>query len=454
MNNSSILVVDDETDIRLLIKEILSEEGYRVHTAADAEAASVSYKSENPDLVLLDIWMPDTDGITLLKQWSREGDLACPVVIMSGHGTVETAVEATRLGAVDYIEKPLSLANLLRTVEKALTRKILPRAGRALLSEFSGPVGKSPTIQQAREEARQIASQLAPVIIVGESGSGRKEFAQYIHALSSRAVAPFVSIGGGSLANQVAAERLLGVNTADGFEPGLLEQASGGTLFINELTDMGPIAQKLLLGAVESGEIARPGSNQMIPIDARVIGSLQPGTYGKNSEEGVRTDLLAVLGVLQLRVPALREYREDIPQLLRQYAEALLDTQGLSYRKFSVAAQNRLRNYPWPGNMRELKNLVQRLLVAGGPEEIELAELESQLAATTLKDEPLVKQDLLAMPLREAREHFERAYLKQQLELCGGKVGQLAQRVGMERTHLYRKLRSLGIDSRRSVDQG
>ena len=454
MNNSSILVVDDETDIRLLIKEILSEEGYQVHTAADAESASVSYKSENPDLVLLDIWMPDTDGITLLKQWSREGDLACPVVIMSGHGTVETAVEATRLGAVDYIEKPLSLANLLRTVEKALTQKVIPRAGRALLSEFSGPIGKSATIQQAREEARQIASQLAPVIIVGESGSGRKEFAQYIHALSSRAAASFVSIGGGSLANQVAAERLLGVNTEDGFEPGLLEQASGGTLFINELTNMGPIAQKLLLGAVESGEIARPGSNQMIPIDARVIGSLQPGAHGKNSDGDVRTDLLAVLGVLQLRVPALREYREDIPQLLRQYAEALLDTQGLSYRRFSVAAQNRLRNYPWPGNMRELKNLVQRLLVAGGPEEIDLAELESQLAATTLKDEPLVKQDLLAMPLREAREHFERAYLKQQLELCGGKVGQLAQRVGMERTHLYRKLRSLGIDSRRSADQG
>jgi len=239
MNNSSILVVDDETDIRLLIQEILSEEGYQVHTAADAEAASVSYKSENPDLVLLDIWMPDTDGITLLKQWSREGELACPVVIMSGHGTVETAVEATRLGAVDYIEKPLSLANLLRTVEKALARKILPRAGRALLSEFSGPIGKSPIIQQAREQARQIASQLAPVIIVGESGSGRKEFAQYIHALSSRADASFVSIGGGSLADQVAAERLLGVNTADGFEPGLLEQAAGGTLFINELTDMG-----------------------------------------------------------------------------------------------------------------------------------------------------------------------------------------------------------------------
>ena len=454
MNNSSILVVDDETDIRLLIQEILSEEGYRVHTAADAKAASVSYEKENPDLVLLDIWMPDTDGISLLEQWAGEGDLTCPVVIMSGHGTVETAIEATRLGAVDYIEKPLSLANLLKTVKKALERKIVPRAGRALLSDFSGPIGRSPTIQQTREQARQIASQLASVIILGESGSGRKEFAHFIHSLSAHANAAFVSIGGGSLVDQVAAERLLGVNTADGFEPGLLEQAAGGTLFINELTDMGPIAQKLLLDAIGNGEIARPGSNRMIGVDARIIGSLRSGAHGKHGYGEFRTDLLAALGVLQLRVPALREYREDIPQLLRQYAEALLDTHGLGYRRFSVAAQNRLRNYPWPGNIRELKNLVHRLLVAGGPEEIELSELESQLAEITLRDEPLVKQDLLAMPLREAREHFERAYLKQQLELCGGKVGQLAKRVGMERTHLYRKLRSLRIGPPGSVNQG
>ena len=445
MNNSSILVVDDETDIRLLVEEILSEEGYRIHTAADAKAASVLYERENLDLVLLDIWMPETDGISLLRQWLSEGDLACPVVIMSGHGTVETAIEAIRLGAVDYIEKPLSLANLLKTVEKALERKIFTRAGQALLSKFSHPVGNSRTIQQTRELARQIASQTASVIILGESGSGRKEFAHFIHSLSAQADAPFVSISGGLLVDQVAAERLLGVNTADGFEPGLLEQAAGGTLFISEMTDVGSIAQKLLVSAVGSGEIARPGSN-------RIIGSLRSGTHANHSDGEFRTNLLAALGVLQLRVPALREYREDIPQLLRQYAEALLDTEDLNYRRFSVAAQNRLRNYPWPGNISELKNLVQRLLAAGGPEEISLAELESQLLSTALKNEPLVKQDLLAMPLREAREHFERAYLKQQLELCNGKVGQLAKRVGMERTHLYRKLRSLSINSWRSIN--
>ena len=190
MNNSSILVVDDETDIRLLVEEILSEEGYRIHTAADAKTASVLYERENPDLVLLDIWMPETDGISLLRQWLSEGDLACPVVIMSGHGTVETAIEAIRLGAVDYIEKPLSLANLLKTVEKALERKILPRAGQTLLSKFPHPIGKSRTIQQTREQARQIASQMVSVIILGESGSGRKEFAHFIHSLSAQADGP------------------------------------------------------------------------------------------------------------------------------------------------------------------------------------------------------------------------------------------------------------------------
>lgn len=454
MNNSSILVVDDEEDIRLLIDEILSEEGYRIHTAADAKAANVLYGRENPDLVLLDIWMPETDGISLLRQWLDDGDLACPVVIMSGHGTVETAIDAIRLGAVDYIEKPLSLSNLLKTVEKALHRKIHPSGRQALLSKFASPIGKSRTIQQTREQARQIALQTTSVIVLGESGSGRKDFAHFIHSHSAQADGPFVSISGGLLANEVAAERLLGVNASDGFEPGLLEQAAGGTLFISEMTDMGSIAQKMLISAVGSGEIARPGSNRIIGVDARIIGSLRSGSRANHSDGEFRIDSLAALGVLQLQVPALREYREDIPQLLRQYGEALLDTEDLSYRRFSVAAQNRLRNYPWPGNIRELKNLVQRLLAAGGPEEISLTELESQLLSTVLKNEPLIKQDLLAMPLREARKHFERAYLKQQLELCGGKVGQLAKRVGLERTHLYRKLRSLSINSWRSVKQG
>jgi DNA-binding NtrC family response regulator len=232
---------------------------------------------------------------------------------------------------------------------------------------------------------------------------------------------------------------------------GLLEQAERGVLFINELGDLSPPAQRLLFAALDTGSFSRAGSGTRIPCEARLICSAQPG-FDARGPEPFRPDLLAHLNVLSLRVPPLREYAEDVPDLLRYYVDRLVDDQRLPFRRFSVAAQNRLRNYPWPGNIRELKNFVHRTLVRGGPEEVALEEIEREIASQSTGDEPLVKQDLLALPLREAREHFERAYLTQQLQLCNGKVGQLAKRVGMERTHLYRKLRSLGVDFRQSED--
>jgi DNA-binding NtrC family response regulator len=289
------------------------------------------------------------------------------------------------------------------------------------------------------------------VLIAGEPGSGREAFARYIHASSGRKEKPFVSLVAGAVAAESAAALLLGTETAAGVEPGYIEQANGGTLFINELGDLCPEAQRLLLGVLEQGSFYRLGQAQQIPLDIRFIASIGPEVEADPERHGVRSDLLAQLSVLEIRVPALREYSEDVSDLLRYYVDKLVDTGGMSYRRFGVAAQNRLRNYPWPGNVRELKNLVQRLLIAGGDEEIGLAELERELASPVAGNEPLVKQDLLALPLREAREQFERAYLKQQLFLCGGKVGQLAKRVGMERTHLYRKLRSLGVDFRQPL---
>jgi DNA-binding NtrC family response regulator len=232
---------------------------------------------------------------------------------------------------------------------------------------------------------------------------------------------------------------------------GLLEQAERGVLFINELGDLSPPAQRLLFAALDAGSFNRAGSGTRISCEARLICSAQPG-FDTRGTEPFRPDLLAHLNVLSLRVPPLREYAEDVPDLLRYYVDRLVDDQRLPFRRFSVAAQNRLRNYPWPGNIRELKNFVHRALVRGGPEEVPLEEIEREIASQSANDEPLVKQDLLALPLREAREHFERAYLTQQLQLCNGKVGQLAKRVGMERTHLYRKLRSLGVDFRQSED--
>jgi len=452
MTSAHILVVDDEADIRGLLKEILSEEGYEVDVAANAVQARASRARHTPDLVLLDIWMPDVDGITLLREWTSVPSDGCPVVMMSGHGTVETAVEATRLGAFDFVEKPLSLAKLLRTVERALDagrRRRQP--ARTLPPQLLVPAGKSRLVQQLRAELQQIAGDASPVLLIGEPGSGREAFARYLHGESPRAADPFVTLVASSVREEDAEEQLLG----RGAGPGLLEKADGGTLFIDELEDLPPAAQRVLLGVLASGEFTRLGSQQPQPFTARVLSSARPGIEIRAgaAEGGFRRDLLSHLNTLIVRVPPLRDYAEDVPELLRHYVDRAVDAEGLPFRRFGVAAQNRLRNYPWPDNVRELKNLVHRLLIQGGPEEIALEEVERELAAQAAPGEPLVKQDLLALPLREAREQFERAYLQQQLLLCNGKVGQLAKRVGMERTHLYRKLRSLGVDFRNISDE-
>jgi two-component system nitrogen regulation response regulator NtrX len=448
MSASRILVVDDEADIRGLLKEILSEEGYEVDIAADASQARSSRAAQIPDLVLLDIWMPDTDGITLLREWSHTDGYDCPVVMMSGHGTVETAVEATRLGAFDFVEKPLSLTKLLRTVERALDAGRRNRlSARTHGPSLAMPIGKAKMTQQLREQVQHAATSSSPVLLIGELGSGREAYARYLHSLSARAAKPFHTVVAASLGPDPAAA-LFGSERDGRMESGALDQAAGGSLYINGLEDLNSEAQRALLGAIEQNSYTRVEGRQKLPLNVRWIASAQEGFESRSSPEPWRRDLISNLNVITLRVPPLRDYAEDVPDLLRFYVDRLVDDQHLPLRRFSVAAQNRLRNYPWPGNIGELKNLVQRVLVLGVGEEIGLEEIERELAVKMAVNEPLVKQDLLALPLREAREQFERAYLQQQLLLCNGKVGQLAKRVGMERTHLYRKLRALGVDFR------
>ncbi len=446
MSAARILVVDDEADIRSLVKEILSEEGYDVEVAANGAEARSLRQRQQPDLILLDIWMPDVDGITLLREWSATATDGCPVVMMSGHGTVETAVEATRLGAVDFVEKPLSLAKLLRTVERGLEgARVRRAASRLLAASVAAPVGKSRQMQQLRNELGQVAAGNTPVMLSGEHGSGREAFARFLHDHSPRAAKPFVAVVASALRESDAEAMLFG--RLDGVAaPGLLEQAADGTLFINEIGDLPAAAQRSLLGVLETGSFMRLGESQPRVFLARIVSSAQPEV--SQGSGPVRRDLLAHLNAVILRVPPLREYAEDVPDLLRHYVDRLVDAEGLKFRRFSVAAQNRLRNYPWPGNVQELRSMVRRLLIQGGGEEISLEDIERELAQVAPPGETLVKQDLLALGLREAREHFERAYLQQQLLLCHGKVGQLAKRVGMERTHLYRKLRALGVDFR------
>ncbi len=449
MSNPHVLVVDDEADIRVLIQDILADEGYGVTAAANAEEARAARAAAKFELILLDIWMPDTDGITLLREWSDSGDLNCPVVIMSGHGTVDAAVEATRLGAFDFIEKPLSLAKLLRTVEAALeSAGRQTRAARSLLPSLLAPVGRSDLMKALRERVQQYARHDGSVLLSGETGTGRGAFARYLHALSGRADEPLINLTAASITESNFEEQILGSEKNGEVIMGAFERASGGTLVVDELSDLTEAAQKVLLGAIQDGQFTRVGAAAPVKIDARIVATVS-ADYEALIEKGkLRRDLVSHLSALSLRVPPLREYSEDVPELIAYYVDKLVDSEDLTFRRFSVAAQNRLRNYPWPDNVRELKSLVRRLLLVGSSEDITLDEVEAEISAAAPVNEPLVKQDLLALPLREAREQFERAYLQQQLVLCDGKVGQLAKRVGMERTHLYRKLRSLGVDFR------
>ena len=449
MSTPHVLVVDDEDDIRVLIKEILSDEGYEVTNAADAAEARAARQEGKFDLILLDIWMPDTDGISLLREWSGHAELDCPVVIMSGHGTVDTAVEATRLGAFDFVEKPLSIAKLLRTVERAIeSSKKRPSTARRLLPALMTPVGRSKLMQSLRDQVQEYANHDSPVLLIGEAGTGRGAFARYIYALSDRAEAPLVNLLAASLTDNNAEEQLFGTEENGEIHNGYFERAKNGTLIIDELTDLNDLAQKLILSALEQGEFVRRGGHEPIKLQVRVLATVNADYDSRIAAGTLRRELISNLNTLSVRVPPLREYAEDVPELLSYYVDKLVDGEGLSFKRFGVAAQNRLRNYPWPDNVRELKNLVRRLLLTGSGEEISLDEVEKEIAVVAHADEPLVKQDLLSLPLREAREQFERAYLQQQLVLCDGKVGKLAKRVGMERTHLYRKLRSLGVDFR------
>jgi DNA-binding NtrC family response regulator len=393
--------------------------------------------------------MPDTDGITLLKEWSAAADPGCAVVMMSGHGTVETAVEATRHGATDFIEKPVSIAKLLLTVENALLNASkLENPMR--LPPLAGPVGKSNQINAVRRSLEQLATLASPVLIAGEPGSGREAGARYLHALSTRCNLPFVCLGGDDLAADRLSHLLLGSGADDSVQPGFIAQAEGGVLFLRELESFSADAQRILATVIEHGDYLPSGRSDRQRTNIRFLASVTPQVCADPAGAGIRGDLIEQLAISTIRIPALRDYPEDVPELLRIFVEQFVDANQLSFRRFGVAAQNRLRHYPWPGNVRELRALVRRLLIAsGGGEEITLDELESALPPVSEHEVSLLKLDMLSLPLREAREQFEKAYLTQQLVMCDGKVSQLAKRVGMERTHLYRKLRALGINFRR-----
>ncbi len=450
MSAPYILVVDDEPDIRNLVQEILEDEDYEVATAENGETARTALRSRRPDLILLDIWMPDLDGITLLKEWAEDDGLPCPVIMMSGHGTVETAVEATRLGAYDFLEKPLSLAKLLLTVERALEAEKLQRENIGLRRRSAPvvePSGKSPVMQRLREQIKRIAQHDTWVLITGEPGSGRETFARYLHSQSGRRERPFVDLGVSAIAKGNSARELFGSEENGRIHYGGLEQASGGTLFLDEVADMDLEAQAQLLGALDTGSFLRLGGSDPVKIDVRIIAATLRNLDDEVQAERFREDLFYHLNVVPLHIPPLREHHEDVPELLAYYVDWFATHEKLPYRHFSVAAQNFLRNHAWHGNVRELKNLVQRVLILGAGEEIGQDEIETALGAAPAAVAPTLNIPVsFDQPLRQAREQFEKAYLEFQLNKHAGNVSKMAKEVGMERTHLYRKLRSLGVE--------
>ena len=451
---SSILVVDDEPGILALVKDILEDEGYEVDLADDAESARASRRNRRPDLILLDIWMPDSDGISLLREWSESGTGDPPVIMMSGHGTIETAVEATRLGAYDFLEKPLSMAKLLLAVRRALEAAELRRENIGLkreASQASEPIGRSVVMSSLRDQVKRIAEHDTPVLVTGESGSGKELIARYLHAHSPRATAPFVRVRIAGLIGAAGQTELFGSEDGPRIHYGAVEKANGGTLFLDDIADMDPELQVRLVTALQDQAFLRVDGATPIPLNVRIVTASRGDVSRAVAASRLREDLYYLLNVVPLAVPPLRDHREDIPELVSYYIDVLVTRENLPNRRLTVGAQNRLRNHKWPGNVRELINVLQRLLILGSGTVIELEAVEATVGAipdTEHRDDQVMEFEL---PLKEAREQFERAYLEYQLRKAGGSVSKVATTAGIERTHLYRKLRGLGIDPKLST---
>jgi len=437
MSNRSVLVVDDEPDIRALLQEILEDEGYAVSVAGSASDAQEILAESVPDLVLLDIWMPDIDGISLLKS----------VIMISGHGNVETAVEATRLGAVDFIEKPVSLAKLLLTVEKAMSDGYTIVEGVDNLP----PVQRLPMLlgdtdytKELKEALEHQSDSMASLVLIGEPGSGRVLFAQYAHDRNSSISGSFIQLRCDTVSAANPHRELYGEETNGAVSMGYLESAANGTLFLTDIEQMPAAAQQCLRQAIEQQGFSRVGGTDRVPFRCRLMASSR-GELSNSVKQGLLDATLAhLVSSSTISIKPLREHPEDVPALLEGFVNWHVEVEGLPYRHFTVAAQNRLRNLDWPGNLLELKNLVQRVLLHGGPTEIERVEIDKALGLVGSSGATMPLRHEL--PLREARADFERNYLIYCLQVAQGNIGDLAKHVGMERTHLYRKLRSLDID--------
>jgi two-component system nitrogen regulation response regulator NtrX len=453
---SDILIVDDEADIRDLVAGILEDEGYATRTARDSDSALAAVVARRPNLLFLDIWLQGSklDGLQLLDTVKQEHP-ELPVVMISGHGNIETAVAAIKRGAYDFIEKPFKADRLVLVAERALETSRLKREVRELKQltpVSSGLVGRSPGLNQLRQTIEKVSPTNSRILIVGPSGTGKELTARTIHAQSGRASGPFVVINAAAITPERMEIELFGTEQANGSEHrkiGALEEAHGGTLFIDEIADMPRETQSKILRVLVDQTFQRVGGSAKVAVDVRIISSTARNLEADIAAGKFREDLYHRLSVVPIRVPALAERREDIPDLIEYFMEQISQATGLPRRRIGEDAMAVLQTHDWPGNIRQLRNNVERLLIlAGGePDAVISASMLPQDVGSMVPSMPNGNggEQLMGLPLREAREVFEREYLVAQISRFGGNISRTAEFVGMERSALHRKLKALGI---------
>ncbi len=455
-----ILIVDDEPDIRMLVDGILRDEGYDTRQAGNSDATLAAFRARRPSLVILDVWLQGSklDGLGILRSLHGE-EPQVPVVMISGHGTIETAVAAIQLGAYDFIEKPFQSDRLLLVVRRALEAANLAREN-AELRLRAGPeselTGDSPAASTLRAGIEKVAPTGSRVLIHGPAGSGKEVVARMIHARSRRSDGPFVALNCAILNPRRFEEELFGIEAGvdPGHQPrraGVLERAHGGTLLLDEVSDMPLETQGKIVRALQDSTFERLGGSSRVKVDVRVLSTTNKDLQAEIAAGRFREDLYYRLAVVPLKVPALKDRREDVPALARLFLAHSADVSGMPGRELSTDAMTALQAYDWPGNVRQLRNLMDWLMIMapGTPADPIRADMlppEVGAGAPALFNaDPTA--DIMALPLREARDLFETQYLQAQLLRFGGNISRTAQFVGMERSALHRKLKQLGINS-------
>jgi two-component system nitrogen regulation response regulator NtrX len=455
---ADILIVDDEADIRQLISGILEDEGFETRLAHNSDAALSEISQRRPTLVVLDIWLQGSklDGLDLLQEIKQLAP-ELPVVIISGHGNIETAVAAIKLGAYDYIEKPFNADRLLLVIGRALEANRLRRENEELRGRSgydSDVIGTSAVIKTLKQQIKRIAPTNSRVLISGPMGSGKELAARHIHGSSLRANGPFVIVSAATLSPEHLEEFLFGVEGDQQRLPriGALEEAHGGTLFIDEIADMPVETQGKILRVLVDQTFQRVGGVKKIKVDVRIISSSARNLQERIAANLFREDLYHRLAVVPLAVPSLGDRREDIPELIEHFSRSYCTASGQQQRRFSGEAVAVLQARQWPGNVRELRNNIERILIlAAGEESEEITPSQATASEATTSSNGLSGEQLLALPLREARESFEKEYITGQLLRFGGNISKTAQFIGMERSALHRKLKTLGLATRDEV---